>query len=195
MKNNIKQIRKERGLTLAQVAQYAGTTAQQIGMLERGDRRLSDVWMERLSFALKVEPYQLITTTTALANTSAIPVLGLCQAGNWSDVINDESTTETLNIDVQNQPNLFAVKVNGDSMEPRFFEGEYLVIDPKEPLENGRYIIAEMHGECTVKKYVIDAGQHYLMPENKRYQPIPINNNNMHYVGTVIERVVREKLI
>lgn len=193
MQNNVKKIRKERGMTLAQVAQLANTTAQQVGMLERGDRRLSDVWLERLSFALNVDAVQLIMDDSY--TTAKIPILGLCQAGNWSEVINDSTTPETLNIDVPNRVNIFAVQVNGDSMEPKFYQGEYLVIDPNEPLKPNRYIIAEYHGECTVKKYTTTDGQSYLTPENKKYNPIPINNENMNYIGTVIERVVREKLV
>ena len=201
MQNNIKQIRKSRGLTLAQLADLAGTTAQQIGMLERGDRRLSDVWMEKLAGALHINAYELIVDNNVTPDNTmhTVPVLGLCQAGNWAEVINDgqdgEQAQEYLDIHIKNRRDVFAVKVSGDSMEPRFSEGEYLIVDPNEDLQNGRYIIAELHGQCTFKKYSEDAGQKYLIPENKRYQPIPVTSNDMHYVGTVIERVVREKFL
>ena len=200
MQNNIKAIRKSRGLTLAQLADLTETTAQQIGMLERGDRRLSDVWIERLANALHINAYELIVDNNVSPKNTihAVPVLGLCQAGNWAEVINDEGaldSKEYLDIHIKNRRDIFAVKVSGDSMEPRFHEGEYLIVDPNEDLQNGRYIIAELHGQCTFKKYSEDAGQKYLIPENKRYQPIPVTSNDMHYVGTVIERVVREKFL
>ena len=197
MQNNIKAIRKSRGLTLAQLANLTDTTAQQIGMLERGDRRLSDVWLERLATAFNINAYELIVDNNISPENTihTIPVLGLCQAGNWAEVITDEQAQEYLDIHIKNRRDVFAVKVSGDSMEPKFSEGEYLIIDPNEPLQNGRYIIAELHGQCTFKKYSEDAGQKYLIPENKRYQPIPITNNDMNYVGTVIERVVREKFL
>jgi transcriptional regulator with XRE-family HTH domain len=54
MPNRIKQLRLDNGMTLKQVAANAGTSVQQIYKLERGDRRLTDDWMRRISRALGV---------------------------------------------------------------------------------------------------------------------------------------------
>lgn len=60
MQNRIGVLRRERGLSLADLAKAAGTTKAQIQKLERGDRRLSLEWMERLAGALKVKPSDLL---------------------------------------------------------------------------------------------------------------------------------------
>lgn len=62
MINRIRDIRKEKGLTLADVAQACNppTTAQTIGRLETGMRNLSLVWMNRIAAALKVDPQMLV---------------------------------------------------------------------------------------------------------------------------------------
>lgn len=60
MKNNIRDIRKAKGLSAQKLAERIGTTQQQVTRLERGDRRLSDVWMEKLAKALKCKPSDLI---------------------------------------------------------------------------------------------------------------------------------------
>ena len=60
MKNRIAILRKERGLTLAALAAMAGTTKAQIQKLERGDRRLSLEWMERLAHAMDVKMSELL---------------------------------------------------------------------------------------------------------------------------------------
>src|SRR3569833_4523064 len=60
VKNRIATLRKERGLTLAAVADAAGTTKAQIQKLERGDRRLSLEWMERLAKAMNVKITDLL---------------------------------------------------------------------------------------------------------------------------------------
>jgi transcriptional regulator with XRE-family HTH domain len=56
--NRIRDIRKQKGLTLAEVAAACDppTTAQTIGRLETGMRNLSLVWMNRISGALGVLP-------------------------------------------------------------------------------------------------------------------------------------------
>ena len=60
VKNRIAILRKERGLTLAAVAAAAGTTKAQIQKLERGERRLSLDWMERVAGAMGVKITDLL---------------------------------------------------------------------------------------------------------------------------------------
>ena len=62
MINRIRDIRKQKGMTLADVAARCTppTTAQTIGRLETGMRNLSLVWMNRIAAALEVEPEVLV---------------------------------------------------------------------------------------------------------------------------------------
>lgn len=62
MINRIRDIRKQKGLTLAEVAERCDppTTAQTIGRLETGMRNLSLVWMNRIAAALGVDPELLV---------------------------------------------------------------------------------------------------------------------------------------
>jgi len=62
MINRIRDIRREKGLTLADVAERCSppTTAQTIGRLETGMRQLSLAWMNRIAAALDVEPELLV---------------------------------------------------------------------------------------------------------------------------------------
>ena len=67
MINRIRDIRKQKGLTLAEVAAACDppTTAQTIGRLETGMRNLSLVWMNRIAAALGVEPETLVKADDA----------------------------------------------------------------------------------------------------------------------------------
>jgi len=67
MINRIRDIRREKGLTLADVAARCDppTTAQTIGRLETGMRNLSLVWMNRIAKALGVDPELLVRGETA----------------------------------------------------------------------------------------------------------------------------------
>lgn len=62
MINRIRDIRRQKRLTLADVAARCQppTTAQTIGRLETGTRNLSLVWMNRIAAALEVEPELLV---------------------------------------------------------------------------------------------------------------------------------------
>jgi transcriptional regulator with XRE-family HTH domain len=67
MINRIRDIRKQKGLTLADVAAACSppTTAQTIGRLETGMRNLSLGWMNRIAAALEVDPEMLVRGETA----------------------------------------------------------------------------------------------------------------------------------
>lgn len=62
MSNRIRDIRKAKGMTLADLAAACSppTTAQTIGRLETGMRQLSLTWMNRIATALAVEPASLM---------------------------------------------------------------------------------------------------------------------------------------
>lgn len=62
MINRIRDIRREKAMTLADLAQACRppTTAQTIGRLETGMRTLSIKWMERIAAGLGVEPQMLV---------------------------------------------------------------------------------------------------------------------------------------
>jgi transcriptional regulator with XRE-family HTH domain len=62
MLNRIRDIRKAKGMTLADVAAACAppTTAQTIGRLETGTRQLSLTWMNRIAAALEVDPASLM---------------------------------------------------------------------------------------------------------------------------------------
>ncbi|MFV0643099.1 MAG: helix-turn-helix domain-containing protein [Sphingomonadaceae bacterium] len=62
MINRIRAIRKEKGMTLADLAAACDppTTAQTIGRLETGMRNLSTRWMERIAAGLEVDPELLL---------------------------------------------------------------------------------------------------------------------------------------
>jgi transcriptional regulator with XRE-family HTH domain len=66
MINRIRDVRREKGLTLAEVGARCTppTTAQTIGRLETGMRNLSLDWMNRIAAALGVEPELLLRGET-----------------------------------------------------------------------------------------------------------------------------------
>lgn len=61
LKNNIRALRQERGLTLSQLAGQVGMSTPHLSEIERGVKNLNNQHMERLSKALRGQPYELIT--------------------------------------------------------------------------------------------------------------------------------------
>lgn len=69
MINRIRDIRKDKGWTLAELAEACDppTTAQTIGRLETGMRNLSLNWMDRIAAALRVDPEMLVRSDASEA--------------------------------------------------------------------------------------------------------------------------------
>lgn len=60
--NRIRVLREARGLSLEALAAAAGTSNQQISLLEAGKRRLTVDWLLRISHALNCHPWELVST-------------------------------------------------------------------------------------------------------------------------------------
>jgi transcriptional regulator with XRE-family HTH domain len=76
--NRIRDIRREKGMTLAALANACRppTTAQTIGRLETGMRNLSIKWMDRIAGALGVDP-EMLVRSEANARAQIVAQLGV----------------------------------------------------------------------------------------------------------------------
>lgn len=103
--SRIREIRKERGLTLQDVADRAGTTAQTIGRLETGTRTLSLKWVNRISKALGVEGATLL----ALPEQGDIEIFGEI---NNAGLISQESRGTVSTRLFASEPTAIGIKEN-----------------------------------------------------------------------------------
>lgn len=72
----------------------------------------------------------------------------------------------------------FGVYVRGDSMEPRYHNEELIWIEQTEQLEDGEIGIFYLDGNAYVKKFQNNENGTYLVSLNKKYDPIPVTENN-----------------
>lgn len=63
MSNNIAEIRKAANLSQSDLAEAIGTTLNNLGKLERGERRLNQDWINKIAGALGVTPEDVISAT------------------------------------------------------------------------------------------------------------------------------------
>lgn len=126
MANNIKLIRKERGLTQEKLAALCGTTKATIMKLEKGPEQggmqLKQEWMEKLSRALGVSFSELTGEIT-----KKVKVLGFVGAGEAVTIFDDHAQGAALDeIDPPvgySADGIVAVRVRGESMEPQLEHG------------------------------------------------------------------------
>jgi DNA polymerase V len=71
----------------------------------------------------------------------------------------------------------FYIKVEGDSMiNAGIHPGSLLVVDRAVEVHEGHIVVARINDELCVKRYVVEDGLIYLMPENELFQPILITH-------------------
>ena len=69
------------------------------------------------------------------------------------------------------------MNVDGDSMEPRFHDGNLLYIRELESVEDGEIGLFHYDGAVYVKKLECRNGKTHLILLNPAYSPIQINEN------------------
>ena len=96
----------------------------------------------------------------------------------------DNDSCEDFEVDNTVPPDAdFAVKVSGDSMEPRFIDGQIIFIKEQQTLNIGDIGVFGLNGDSFVKKL----GECELISLNPLYKPIRIHEyDSIHIFGKVI---------
>ena len=94
---------------------------------------------------------------------------------------------------VKNKEATFYARVSGDSMVGAGLDdGDLLVIDRSLNPENGKIAVCLVDGEFTVKRIKKENNKLYLIPENKKYTPIELKEENELIIWGVVEYVIKK---
>ncbi len=89
-------------------------------------------------------------------------------------------------------PNGFAIRVCGDSMEPRYREGDILIISPAAPVSSGDdcFVRIESTHESTLKRVFFDPEEQIrLQPLNERYPPQVLPRDQVSALYRAVKRI------
>lgn len=161
------------------------TSKVQMMRLEKGIRKLSPEWIERLAKAFEVTNIEVLEDTPEYPNTppgsASFPVIGYVQAGAWQSALEiPAEDQEHIALPVAGFPlkdRCFVLEVKGNSMNKAAIpEGAYLLCinlhDFPRDLRSGDRVITHRHNEAgemeaTVKELEIrEDGAHWLWPRS-----------------------------
>lgn len=81
----------------------------------------------------------------------------------------------------------FILKVRGDSMIGADIDnGDYVIIKKQYTAQNKDIVAVNLDGNATLKRFVNKKEGIYLMPENKKYEPIRINDEGARIIGVAV---------
>ena len=104
--------------------------------------------------------------------------------------LDDDSATEiTIPDNEISNDATFALKISGNSMEPKYRNGDYLLVKATDTVEVGEVGVFVLDGEGYVKVY----GGDTLISLNTAYKPIPLKDfENVRCVGVVTGKLKRK---
>ncbi len=110
-----------------------------------------------------------------------IPLYGSIAAGYAQDAVEEREAVvsvdaRSLGLSNGGSSKRFALRVHGESMiDAHICNGDTVILEQREA-RNGDIVAALIDGESTLKRYIVEQGQHYLKAENENYPDlIPIN--------------------
>ena len=93
---------------------------------------------------------------------------------------------------VKNRDATFYARVCGESMVGAGLDdGDLLVIDRSLDPENGKIAVCLVDREFTVKRIKKEGRKLYLVPENKKYKPIELSDENELIIWGVVTYVIK----
>ncbi len=171
----IKERRKQAGLSVDELADRLGKNRATIYRYESDDiKKLPVDMLEPIAKALGVTPADLLSCTeNQKIGKTTIPVLGRVAAGIPIEAVEDVIDYEEIAEAMARDGEYFALKIKGDSMEPRMKDGDVVIVRKQNDAYDGDIVIATVNGDdatCKVlKKY--ENGDVALLSLNPSYQP------------------------
>lgn len=113
-------------------------------------------------------------------------------AGFESPAADYEEASIDLNEYVSKYPEAtFFAKVEGDCMiGSGIFPDDMLVVDRSLTEQNGDVVVGEFNGEFILRSYYKKDGRIFLMPDNKLYKPIELNETSQFHIWGVVPHTI-----
>ena len=190
--NNLKALRKSRGLTLDELAEALSTSRQTIHRYENGIiTNIPPEKVERLAKALGTTPSALMGwkendlgayENVLPMNTKKLPMLGEIACGQPIYATEERGEYAVANNDLLAD---FCLRAHGDSMiGARIYDGDIVFIRSQSSVDNGEIAAVIIGDEATLKRvyYYPNEEKLILSPENPRYAPLV-------YIGAELENI------
>ncbi|MGD8391736.1 MAG: transcriptional repressor LexA [Desulfobacterales bacterium] len=126
--------------------------------------------------------------TTALQRWREIPIIGRVTAGLPMYAQTEWEGSIVLDAAVYRNPNIFALRVKGDSMKDAgILNGDLAICEPRQYAQNGEIVVALINSEeATVKRFFLHDDHIELRPENTDFAPMRYGFGEVLVQGKII---------
>lgn len=181
MASRLKKIRSEKNLSQRELSRIAGIEQATLSRIERGEMSLLSPHVATLARALGVTVPKLLgivsNITPSQVGSRRIPIMSYKQIGkslSFTPLAEELEMTDFVRVDLPHSADTFATRIEGDSMENVFSEGDVVVIDPDIHAQPGDFVVAvDDTGTTTFRRYR-DLGVN--KDGNRIFELIPLNS-------------------
>lgn len=198
----LKELRVGAGLSQASLATALSVAQNTVCNWENGSREPNFQTTQRIASFFNVSIDYLmgaVNEPTASASTSSstpwpsIPILGNVAAGTPAEAVESIIGYEEISPTLAATGEFFALRVDGDSMEPRMKKGDIVIVRKQEDVESGDIAVVLVNGDAaTIKRIKKRPEGLMLIPSNPSFEPMfytneEINTLPVSIIGKVVE--------
>lgn len=205
---NLAELLRRNKMTQSDLAAKSGVEPATVNRAVKGKVELVSRSLKDMADVLDVSVAQLLSPDLNFdPNVVAderkgkrIPVLDYVQAVHYPEAIEalrDSELKDFILTYGEYSKMAFALRIRGDSMQPRFRDGDMIIIDPAVKHKPGYFVIATtgLSPEVTFRQYreagINEKGDAVfeLVPLNPIYAPMRSDRQPIEIIGTVVHRL------
>jgi SOS-response transcriptional repressor LexA len=195
--DNVEKILKEKDWSLVDLAKHMEMTPQAINSLKKGG--IGPRSIKKLSATLNVDEIKLLSIELPPLQPHPIPVISWVHAGEFADCDDRwppgvSGVEDPVYLYTKTGPNTFGLRVEGDSMLPRFMPGDIAIVDPAVRCDNGSACVVSVNGEVQLRFFWDKETEIILKAMSDKYPEIIIKKDSkvdFKVIGKVIDIKVR----
>lgn len=178
----VKKLTEEQGMSMSELARRVGTAKSAISRYFNGTREFPLNKIEEFASALHTTPDFLLGMEYEPQTQQGlqIPVLGTVAAGIPISAVEDILDYEEIDASWKSQGEFFALRIKGDSMQPKMDDGDVVIVRQQSDANSGDTVIALVNGDdATCKKLQKTENGIMLVSTNPSYLPMFFTNEEI----------------
>lgn len=195
-RSSVNKMENSRELPLKKVEKMANVLGCSPAYLMGWDESTSPSLQSTATMVMEESVYETKTNKSHSKSSipHKVPVLGYVRAGiplnAVEEILDWEEIPEKW---LESGDEYFALSIKGDSMEPKFSEGDVAIIRKQDDVESGDIAIILVNGDdATCKKVMKYSGGVRLVPWNPAYEVLDFSNQEIEelpvkIIGKVVE--------
>ncbi len=211
--NIVKQYRSDNNLSMEEFAKRCSLSKGYISMIENGINPRNNKPIAptlpsimKIATAMNMDLDEFLKIMDGEQKVTLIPqkipehkkgvtvnVLGRVAAGIPIEAIENIIDTEEITEELARTGDFFGLQIHGDSMEPRIYEGDIVIVRQQDDAESGDVVIAMVNGnDATCKRLRKYRDGIELISNNPSYAPMFFSNEEIlskpvKIIGKVVE--------